>query len=681
MLLAMIEISNKSFPSDMASRRRLFRIQSRTGRRALSLGTIAGMVVGLLVECASAIAATSTTASSQNTNEFVLQILDPRNAAASTTRVFVNILGRTSPDSKVTIGGKPARLFATGIFVRDQVPLELGENHIAVIATARDGRRLERVVTLNCAAEGPVSPEPPERRLEIVADSIEPARNIVLSRGDIWELSFRGTPGQNAEYRFANADWQPMTEVFSKESKTSGLYRAGLVAVPGTESAGEPVRFRLQRNSDSTNGSRITGEPVVEVTSKARVGFWDGATLRLVRVKEDGTPVSFGIHEVRLGGPYLAELPGGTLLRVTGMQGNNYHVRLSSDLDGWVASRDVELAPSGTQMPHLAFTDLSAYGDDAVDYVSIPYPSRVPFSVSPTISLGGRAAVAIDFFGAHHAATWLSHRPTAKTVREVTVQQVAADRLRVCVELHGQQLWGYKWSVTNNSLRLSIRRPPKLAAPPVSPLKGLKIALEPGHGGSNSGARGVSGSQEKDINRLAVAELARQFKAAGATPVIVRENDEDSSLGERVRRAIAANADFFISVHANSAGHERGYLRVSGTSTYYKWPFCRDLSDAIHTRLLDITKLDDFGNVGNFNYYPIRANTWMPSMLVEQAFMSNPEDEAKMLDPAFRREMMRAVLLGTHDWLGRVRHEAISSGGETQRPRAGSPEARRLRKR
>ena len=111
-------------------------------------------------------------------------------------------------------------------------------------------------------------------------------------------------------------------------------------------------------------------------------------------------------------------------------------------------------------------------------------------------------------------------------------------------------------------------------------------------------------------------------------------------------------------MHANSAGHQRGYLSVSGTSTYYKWPFCRDLSDAIHARLLEGTKLGDFGNVGNFNYYPLRANTWMPSMLVEQAFMSNHEDEAKMLDPMFRKKMMRAVVLGTKDWLKRMRAEA-----------------------
>jgi N-acetylmuramoyl-L-alanine amidase len=179
----------------------------------------------------------------------------------------------------------------------------------------------------------------------------------------------------------------------------------------------------------------------------------------------------------------------------------------------------------------------------------------------------------------------------------------------------------------------------------------LTIALEPGHGGSNAGARGISGSLEKDINRMAVAELSDQFQKAGARTVIVREDDEDLPLSERTRRAIASNANLFISVHANSAGHERGYLRVSGTSTYYKWSFSRDFADAIHSRLLEYTRLDDFGNVGNFNYSPIRMNTWMPAMLVEQAFMSNPEDEARMLDPEFRKRMMQGVVKGTEDWL------------------------------
>ena len=590
---------------------------------------------------------------------FTLRILDPRDDVTTSTRERVHVLGRTSPDAKVTVGGEPARVFSTGVFVRDNVSLQMGENRIAVVATSSNGQKLEHVLTVTRTAETPAAPEPTERRLEIDEASIEPGRNVILSRSDILELSFRGTPGQSADYCLSGGDWQPMTEVRDEASgKASGLYRATLVATPASDASNAPVRFRLQAKPTGNNALKIVGEATVEVASKAKVGFWGEQTLRLVRATEDGAAISFGLHEVRLGGPYLAELPIGTLLRVTGMKGNNYHVRLSPDMDGWIESRAVEWAPVGTPLPHLAFTDVSAYGNDRVDLVTIPYPAPVPFAVAPAISPAGRAAIELDFYGAHHATTWISHRPTAKTVREVTLRQVGTDHLRLCAELKGKQLWGYQWQVTNNALVLTIRRPPKLAAAPDSPLKGLLIALEPGHGGSGSGARGVSGSQEKDINRLAVQELARQLEAAGARTLVVRPEDESPSLGERARRAVTANADLFISVHANSAGHQRGYLSVSGTSTYYKWPFCRDLSEAIHARLLEITRLGDFGNVGNFNYYPLRANTWMPSMLVEQAFMSNPEDEAKMLDPAFRKEMMRAVLLGTEDWLNRMRAEA-----------------------
>jgi N-acetylmuramoyl-L-alanine amidase len=620
------------------------------------MGVLACLIATAAPLCAPlAVAAAS---SGEATPALALRILDPRGDATSTSRETVHILGRTSPTAKVTVAGEAARVFGTSVFVRDNVPLQMGENRIAVTATTAQGQKVERVITVTRVAETPAAPEPKEGPLEIDEESLEPGQDVVLSRGGTLELGFSGTPGQKAEYALTADAWQPMTEAAPEaSSKPSGLYRASLVATPDSDTVSSPVRFRLHAQPAEKSAFKVTGQPVVEVSSKAKVGFWADSKLRLARVTDDGASLSFGIHEVRLGGPYLAELPAGTLLRVTGMRGSSYHVQLSPDMDGWVEQRAVELAPAGTPLPHLAFTDLSVYGNDSVDLIGIPYPAPAPFAVTPTRSPAGRAALEIDFYGAHNAATWISHRPTAKVIREVSVQQVATDHLRVCVELKGKQLWGYKCEVTNHSLVLTVRRPPKLPAAPDSPLKGFTIALEPGHGGSNSGARGVSGSQEKDINRAAVEELARQFEAAGAKTVVVRKGDESLSLSERVRRGVAANADVWISIHANSAGHQRGYLSVSGVSTYYKWSFSRDLADTIHTRLLDLTHLFDFGNVGNFNYSPLRANTWMPSMLVEQAFMSNPEDEAKMLEPVFRSGMMRAVVLGTEDWLNRFRTE------------------------
>jgi N-acetylmuramoyl-L-alanine amidase len=67
--------------------------------------------------------------------------------------------------------------------------------------------------------------------------------------------------------------------------------------------------------------------------------------------------------------------------------------------------------------------------------------------------------------------------------------------------------------------------------------------------------------------------------------------------------------------------------------------------------MLAMTGLDDFGLVGNFNYTPLRLVTAMPAILVEQAFLSHPGDEAKLLDPAFRAVMARAVRQGIEDFL------------------------------
>ena len=83
---------------------------------------------------------------------------------------------------------------------------------------------------------------------------------------------------------------------------------------------------------------------------------------------------------------------------------------------------------------------------------------------------------------------------------------------------------------------------------------------------------------------------------------------------------------------------------------FYKHAHSRPLAAAIQRRLLE-TGLPDLGLVSNFNYLPTRLVSQMPAVLVEQAFVSNPEEEAKLLDPAFRARIVRAIRLGLEDFL------------------------------
>ncbi len=571
-------------------------------------------------------------------------VLAPDSGDTTTTREFVNVLGRVPKNAKVTVGGKPASVFSSGVFLLDRVPLTPGPNRIEVVAESPGGARESATIAVERVA--PADTVAPVRRdLFIESKTIEPDQNLVVAPAEPVEVAFRGTPGMIAEAKLPGEPWRRLDEAADTDTtQPSGQYRGILVFAANDEVASQPLRVRLRAQG------RVAGRRILEVRADARIGQWDAKRVRLVRVGNDGADVAFGLHEVRLGGPFLAELTSGTVLRVTGQRGRNLRVQLTPALTGWVSAGDVAPAPPATPIPHLYFTSLSVGGGGDGDVVSIPYAAPVPFAVRAGTGLDGRPVLDVDFYGAHNAATWISHSAKAEVVREATVEQVATDHLRVRVALAGDRLWGYKAEVTTTSLRLTVRKPPQIAKDG-SPLKGLTVALEPGHGGSNTGATGVTRVPEKNINRWTVEALKAELEKAGAKVVVVRPGDENLSLGERARRATASNADVFISVHANSAGTANGYLRVSGTSTYYKHSFGRDLAAAIHRRLLEITGLPDFGNVGAFNYTPIRIVTWMPSMLVEQAFMSNPSDEAKMLDPAFRAKTAEAVRKGIEDYL------------------------------
>lgn len=103
------------------------------------------------------------------------------------------------------------------------------------------------------------------------------------------------------------------------------------------------------------------------------------------------------------------------------------------------------------------------------------------------------------------------------------------------------------------------------------------------------------------------------------------------------------------SIHANAAGTSRGYLRVPGTSTYYNNPFWAPLAENVYDRLLELG-LAEFGVVGSFNYTVIRVSQ-MPTILVEQAFMTHAEDEEKLADPEFRKRMAIKIYEGLVDYL------------------------------
>lgn len=222
-------------------------------------------------------------------------------------------------------------------------------------------------------------------------------------------------------------------------------------------------------------------------------------------------------------------------------------------------------------------------------------------------------------------------------------------------------------------------------------LRPLIIAIDPGHGGQDPGAVGLQGKREKDVTLAIGRELARQIDATpGLKSYMTRDTDRFIPLNQRAQLARAARADIFVSIHADAADNRsaRGssvyVLSLKGASSQRaRWLADKEnsadliggrvatIDNTLASVLLDLTQsghmkasedaadhvLTGLRQVGS-NHKPQieRANfavlrtSDMPSMLVETAFISNPDEERRLTDPSSQRELARAILGGIDDY-------------------------------
>lgn len=174
-------------------------------------------------------------------------------------------------------------------------------------------------------------------------------------------------------------------------------------------------------------------------------------------------------------------------------------------------------------------------------------------------------------------------------------------------------------------------------------LAGRTIVLDPGHGGTDSGASGF-GLVEKEIILDVGLRLRKMLEAAGINVVMTRDKDVFLTLDERVDIAKNVKADSFISIHANAHSEER----ANGTETFWNSYFTSDQSEAlakeIQEELLFLLNTYDRG-LKQANFRVIKQ-TPMPSVLVELAFVTNQSDAEDMAKAEFRDKAAQAIYQG-----------------------------------
>ncbi len=190
---------------------------------------------------------------------------------------------------------------------------------------------------------------------------------------------------------------------------------------------------------------------------------------------------------------------------------------------------------------------------------------------------------------------------------------------------------------------------PTPAPTPAQPNPVQTVVLDPGHGGADPGAIGIGGLREKDVIFPITLEAGRLLQQRGVRVVFTRSDDRTLDLETRVQIAQQANADAFVSIHANALNLSRP--DVNGLETYH-YPGSTTgaaLAQAIHRNLTASITVVDRG-VRQANFYVLRRTT-MPATLVEVGFVTGQQDAANLADSNHRNRIAQAIAQGTWEYL------------------------------
>lgn len=210
------------------------------------------------------------------------------------------------------------------------------------------------------------------------------------------------------------------------------------------------------------------------------------------------------------------------------------------------------------------------------------------------------------------------------------------------------KMYGYKSYYTEeNELTIEVYNEPHTTS--AHPLKNITITIDPGHGGNEFGAIGCLGDNEKDINLSIAKILENKLKEAGAIVNMTRNDDTDVSLQDRVKMANEHGTQIFLSIHNNALPDSLAHLKSSGTEIYYYYPQSKDLA---HSLSDSITKYTGTKNNGvKQQSFAVIRNTQCLSVLIELAYIINPEDNAKLIDRDFQEKAADAIVKGLEIYL------------------------------
>ena len=490
------------------------------------------------------------------------------------------------------------------------------------MATASNGSESNKKLFYNY-----VVPPPPDtvKRLDITRIETYPEGNLLLRPGDRIRFRVKGLTGCSV---FVN-NTTPLYEMRTDANQPMpGIYQGEYIISESDSFLTTKLPVTIVDTANNT----------VTRTTSNHVTIFNPLLSDMVITKGRLAHLLYGLGDDRLGGAKMGYIDSLIPLQITGKVGSLYRVQLTPYRTAWIPDDVVELMPKGNVRPTSLTGNWRVYGDSLFDYVQVNLFSRLPYQ---SFQLVEPSKIVVDIFGATNNTNWITQLENAQEVKNVRYEQLEDEVLRVTIDLRHAQHWGYQIFYRGNNLVIKIRREPATTG-----LKGLVVAVDAGHGGGNSGASGPTGSSEKMLALAVSLKLKKALQQQGAHVIMTRNTELFVDNKERILMYRDSMPHLLISIHLNSSADP---INVGGTATFYRYVGFRSLNQLIYRRMLELG-LKEYGNTGSFNFM-LNSPTEYPNSLVEMLFISNPEEEALIIDESFQQKVADKIVLGVRDFL------------------------------
>ncbi|MEN9274022.1 MAG: N-acetylmuramoyl-L-alanine amidase [Gloeomargarita sp. DG02_4_bins_56] len=540
-----------------------------------------------------------------------LQVVYPPNGHQTTSpRIF--LIGTHSPREPVRVNGEVVLRSPAGHFA-PSVPLTVGNNTVQIAAGSQS-------LTLNIRRSLPHRPATP----------LVPAVDVARLPGE--PLCFQAVLPPTDGVKLHLGQWQvdllpvPTTPLAGNET----VLMNGLVDPAGDSHTTYKGCLRI-------NQPGVWGQPQLVWGGQQWLSPGKVTILNPDRL-EVATLIQEGIARTGPSTDYsrLTPLPVGTQDQVIAQVGDWVQLRYG----GWLQRRQVRTQVTSYAPQAIVRGVHSRIGADWTE-IDFPLTSAVPIEIHQEPGV-------MDLTLWHTTAQTDTIRlDDGPAVRTFTWQQITPQQVRYRFFLHAAQAWGYRLNYQEHRLILAIRHPPPLRP---NSLQGIKILLDPGHGGDEDlGALGPDGTPEKQVNLQVALLLAEQLKRRGATVILTRTTDVDVGLGERVALIQNQAPHLALSIHYNALPDAGDVWQTQGIGTFWYHPHSHDLAVFLHKYLTQKAQRPSYGIF--WNNLALTRPTVCPAVLLELGFMIHPQEFEWLIQPPAQIRLAQTLAQGIEIWL------------------------------